>query len=229
MALHDASPGSRSPTRQIFTGSGTYTTPDGCVAILVECVGGGGGGGGTPATNGTSPGTTAAAGGGRGGSYASSLIRNPAASYAVTVGSGGSGSAGASGGDGADTTFGSTVVVAGAGKGAPLAVKDIGTFPDTSGSVGGPNNASTGDIVILGGIAQSGYIFSAALPISGAGGSGSVYGTFRGGGGSGGTFPGGNAVGYGSGGNGACAVASAAAQAGGSGNAGVCIVTEFYN
>src|SRR5215831_3587900 len=76
---------SKAPTRQIFTsaGSGTYTTPAGCRAILVEVVGGGGGGGGVNV--GTS-GQVAAAGGGGGGAYAASLIANPVASYSYQVG-----------------------------------------------------------------------------------------------------------------------------------------------
>ena len=46
-------------TVQVFTsGSGTYTTPAGCKAIWVRCVGGGGGGGGT----GTSPAAATAGG-----------------------------------------------------------------------------------------------------------------------------------------------------------------------
>ena len=216
------------PTRQIFTASGTYTKPTGCTAIIVECIGGGGAGGGTPATNASSPGTTAAAGSGRSGAYAASLITSPSSSYTVTIGAGGTGVSGAGGGNGSDTTFGSTIVVAGAGKGAPVAVKDIGTFPDTSGSLGGANNASTGNLQVGGGIGSPGFIFSATLPIGGAGGSSPKYCPSRNSGGSGGTFAGGAGLAYGGGGNGATAVASAAAQKGGDGAAGICIVTEFY-
>lgn len=210
-----------------ITASATYTVPANVTALYVQAVGGGGAGGGTPVTNAGAPGTTAAAAGGRGGSYAASWLTSLAASYTVTIGAGGTGSAGAGGGNGTDTSFGAAVI-AGAGKGAPVAVRDGGTFPDTSGSLGGPNNASTGDMTIIGGIAQTGYVFSATLPISGAGGPGSVFGTARVSGSAGGTFAGGNAAGYGSGGNGATAVANAAAQAGGNGNSGICVVTEYF-
>ena len=77
------------PTRQVFTtaGSGTYTTPAGCTAIIVEVVGAGGGGGGAEGNA-----TQASAGtGGGSGSYCSKLIAGPAATYAYTVGTGGNG------------------------------------------------------------------------------------------------------------------------------------------
>src|SRR5215471_6876261 len=60
------------PTRTVFTsGSGTYTTPAGCKAIFVECVGGGGAGGGAAAL---SAGQGGAGGGGGGGGYSASII-----------------------------------------------------------------------------------------------------------------------------------------------------------
>lgn len=213
-----------------ITASETYNRPVYVNAFLIECVAGGGAGGGTPATNASGVGQCAAAGGGRGGSYASSFITDSitslGSSYTVTIGSGGVGVAGAAGGDGADTSFG-TLVIAGAGKGAPVAVKDIGSFPDTSGALGGANNTSTGNIIIQGGISVGGLMLTNAIPVSGVGGPAPIYGGIRLSGGTGVTSAGSPGLLYGSGGGGATAIASAAAQKGGDGAHGVCVVWEY--
>lgn len=221
---------SKPPTRQLVTATGTYTTPSGCLAILVECVGGGGAGGGTPATTGTGNGQSAAGGGGGGGAYAASLIASPAASYSVTVGAAGVAVSGAGGGNGGNTSFGSAVVAEG-GQGAPVAVRDVGTFPDTSGTParGGLATNSTGDLKVDGGSGFGGWLARVAFPWAGGGGeSGWGGGGNRLSGPSNGTIGGNAGRQYGAGGQGASATTSAAAQIGGNGAIGVCIVTEYY-
>lgn len=116
------------PTQTILkSGSGTYTPPAGCVALLVECIAGGGAGGGSVATG---AGQTAPASGGGGGAYASKVIASPAASYAYVVGAGGAGVSGGNGNSGADSTFGAGIVVAkGGGGGNGAAVNTPWVYP----------------------------------------------------------------------------------------------------
>lgn len=217
-------------TRQVLTGSGTYTRPVGCTAILVECVGDGGGGGGTPATTGTGAGQNAAGGGGGGGAYAASLIANPAASYTYACGTGGTGVSGAGGNNGAGTVFGSNLVVAAGGHGASVAVRDVGIFPDTSGAnaSGGLAAGCTGDLILEGGAGFGGILLRLGFPYAGGGGDAARGGGQRLSGPSNGTFAGQAGKQYGGGGGGASAITSAAAQTGGNGAAGVIIVTEYY-
>lgn len=217
------------PTVTVITSSGTYTTPAGCTAIYVECIGGGSGGGGTPATNASGNGQTAAGGGGSGGAYAASLIASPSSSYTVTIGAGGTGVSGAAGNNGGDTSFGTAVIAKGA-LGSAVAVKDVGVFPDTSGSVAGAGTASgsTGDLKINGGVGGPGTLWRVAFPQAGSGGGAARGGPPRVGAPSNGTFGGNAGHQYGGGGTGACAIASAAAQTGGAGFQGVIVVTEYY-
>ncbi len=215
-----ATPGPSS--RQIFTsGSGTYTTPAGVTAIMVEVVGGGGGGGGS---NGTGFGTGAGAGGG-GGGYTRRLIVNPAASYAYAVGTGGGGGAGASSGSGSTggtSTFGTGLLSAtggSGGSGGPGSTS--GTSSSTDPGTGGAG--SGGDINTTGDAGSPGLHLSGGNGVSGSGG---------------GSFFGGGAVGvsstntgnagntYGSGGSGAL-TQSNTNRDGGAGANGVVIVTEF--
>lgn len=137
-------------TRQIFTsGTGTYTTPAGVKAILVELLGGGGTGGQAQTSSNAA---YAAGSGGNGGTYASKLIINPVATYAYAVGAGGAALAGGgtlTSNNGGDTTFGSTIVVAKGGTG--------GTVDGSAGHTGSwavnppaPQAGSVGDIVIPG-------------------------------------------------------------------------------
>lgn len=89
-AYVDNNSGGGTPTVQIFTSSGTWTRPSGCVAVDVVVVGGGGGGGGA-----------ASAGGypGRTGAHASWSIKykldvSAIASSTITIGAGGAGNTG---------------------------------------------------------------------------------------------------------------------------------------
>ncbi|WNV09947.1 hypothetical protein [Tardiphaga sp. 709] len=212
--------GSRSalPTIQRFlSGSGTYTTPAGCLWIEVLLVGGGGGGGGgnngTPATSGgntTWNATDYVAGGGAGGGT-SSVVTGGAVSGTLTAnvliagGSGGSvglystsGVASAAGGSGGPSSLGGAgpaSVFAGAGNAAA-------TNTGSGGGGGGTNNAA---------LMNGGY----------GGGSGATLRFII-------NSPGAT-YGYAVGSGGAGAAAGTNGLAGGNGAAGQIVVIEHYN
>ena len=146
----------------LTVGSGTYTVPDGVVALHVEVQGAGGGGAGaeTPDTS-----VFVGAGGGGGGGCAVATIGADrlADTYAWSVGAGGAGgAAGAgaatgarSGTDGGDTTFsGGTVSLTGqGGRGASEAAPSA-THRVFSGGAGG--TASGGELNLPGSAGGSG-------------------------------------------------------------------------
>src|SRR5262245_22892092 len=110
------------PQIQVFTATGTYITPPGAVAVLVECIGAGGGGGGGAASVAGST-RRGGAGGGVGGRASQFFsAATVGASQAVTLGVGGTSGAGAAvtgaggaGGAGGNTTFGSLLTGYGGG------------------------------------------------------------------------------------------------------------------
>lgn len=209
-------------SRQILAASGTYTTPAGVRSIEIECIGAGGGGGGcaTAATN------SAAAGGGGGGAFSSTMIQNPAATYAVTIGAAGAaGTAGNNaGGTGGDTIFGAVCTAKGGlgGAGDAVATLHIGGL----GGSGGPVSTGVGDIKTDGISGGTGWALAAAQALSGPGGStaysaGAIEKKNA-------TTAGGAplATNGGGGGSGACIISGGASQAGGAGAAGLIIVRE---
>lgn len=223
--------GVKAPTWQVFTsGSGTYTTPAGATAILVEVVAGGGGGGACPG-NGTSG---AAGGGGGSGGYARKLIASPAATYAYAVGAGGNGGAAGSnfGLAGSNSTFGAgaSLITAMGGGGGDEGI--VGTTALASALRGGGNggaistDAAGAPNVLSGGTTgQSGWRTSATVAMGGAGAPGPW------GGGANKVTQnnqGAAATGPGAGGGGAAVGSNVTARAGGNGAAGIIIVTEFY-
>jgi hypothetical protein len=193
-------------TITVYTsGSGTYTTPTNCKAILVELVGGGAGGGGATANNGVAGGNTTFG----------SLTGNGGTAGAANAGSPASGG-GASGGDvnlsGSDGGCGAQPI--------------SGTY-NLSGAGGasyfGGNGGSAGG-------AQSGRN-AVGAGSGGSGGGSALSGISGGGGGAGGyvrkliaspsaTY----SYAVGAGGDGG----AAGTNAGGTGSAGIIIVTEFY-
>jgi hypothetical protein len=216
---------------QILTAaSGTYTTPAGVKAIMVELVGGGGGSGGI-AASGTTNQYGCAGGGGGGGAYTRELIVSPAASYAYTVGA--AGTAGISGGtapggSGGTTQFNGAAITAPGGSGGQ------GDSTPTLGSValggaGGVAGAG-GDFMATGGAGGAGFE-SRYFVIGGQGGN-SIYG---GGAPSPMVLTQGKSVGtdgnaYGGGASGPVDITTGtnqAANAGAAGAAGVIIVTEY--
>lgn len=214
---------------QVFTGSGSFTPSIGMKYCIVEGVGGGGGGGGAAGAA-TQCGT---GGGGGGGGYFRKTFTaaNIGASATVTIGAAGAGgSVGNNNGvAGGNTTFvcagtGSTLTGNGGALGQGCPATAANGIPVNSGAGG---TATNGDINIAGGLGNYPSIqaFATGVAFSGAGGS-SQFGL-------GGALTtnsnfGNNASGYGGGGSGGC-VTTNTNVSGGSGTAGVVIVTEFCN
>lgn len=217
--------GLTAPTVQVKTvGSGTYTTPAGCTAIIVEVIAGGGGGGGADGNT-----SNAGCGGGGGaGGYARKIFAAPDATYAYTAGAKGTGgtagnNAGTAGSDSTFSAGGSLVTAKGGNAGS-----SVGVAATTAGTaLGGAQTAvSTGGTVNVGGAAGTpGIRLSGTQCVGGTGGN-----SFLGGGGQGSKNDavGGAAIGYGSGGGGAAATTTTD-RAGGDGLDGVIVVTEFYD
>lgn len=209
---------------QKFTSSGTYTPDANLIYAVIECVGGGGGGGAGVGATGS---VFAGAGGGSGG-YSRKYMdaTTIGASQTVTIGAGGAGGAGdADGGAGGATSFGSACTANGGGGGKRSSTS---VFP----LQGAGASVGTGDFTAAG-TAGGGGVYSdgATNPRFPSGeGAGSIFG----GGAIGvnssntaGTANGVNASGYGGGGSGGGAFNAAVNQNGGSGSAGVVIVTEY--
>jgi hypothetical protein len=208
-------------TRTVLTAgtAATYTTPVGCRAIEVECIGGGGAGGGSASV--ASAG--GAGGGGGSGGYTRKLFAPPAATYLYTIGAAGApGVAGANnGGAGGDTTFGTLTAKGGSGGIAAAAAAATRALGGAGGIAG-----SGGDLNAPGDPGRAGVVMTAALVGTGAGGSNAF----------GGGAPGISAQGAGtgavantgSGGSGGAMVSAGAAVAGGAGGSGVIVVTEYY-
>jgi len=208
------------PSRTIIwqAGSGTYNTPAGALALLVECIGAGGG---TPAIA-INPTNGGIGGGGGGGAYASSLITDPAPTYPITVPAGGATTANQAAGA---ATFGSPAIVAAAG-GVTGPAAAAAAFSNVQGGLGGSAGApSLGQLTIPGDDATNGYILSTAQVLASRGGMAA-----RGGGvprvlsgasnnGSAGKAPGGGATGP--------FVAGSGTMAGAIGGAGLIVVTAF--
>jgi len=198
--------GSRTPTIQAFlTGTPTWTKPAGVTYVIVECIGGGGGGASSTTTS------NSAGGAGGGGGYGRSVIDVTAiTSEIVTIGAGGVGGDPGSGTTGGTTSFGAHISATGGGAGLQF--------------VGGNGGSSTnGDIATTSGDGEDGgsgnalrttrggdTVYSYAVPPE-RGSSVGPDGEFKG-------------AGAGGGFNGA-----STDRAGGSGRAGYCSVTEYYN
>jgi hypothetical protein len=213
-------------TRQVLTGSGTYTTPAGVTAIMVTCYGAGGGGAGC---NAGGAGQQETGGGGSSGGKSRKLIAGPAASYSYACGSaggGGSGGGAKTGITGGDTTFDTTTVVAKGGLGGLAG--NIWSAAATTGFInrgGSPaTSGGAGDTISYGNYGGFGFM-GLAGESSGEGASSDV--------GTGGNFrtTSGNGhagVGYASGGGGGASLNESANRNGGTGGPGVIIVDEYY-
>jgi hypothetical protein len=216
----------KAPTKQILSGSGTYTTPSSPspLYITVSMVGPGGAGGGAS----TASSTASAGQGGSSGAYLFATITAPSATYAYSVGTGGTpGTAGnnpGNAGSGA-TTFGTSLLSAGAGAGG--AGSGTSTTPAATGGVGNNAAATGGDINIPGGYGRPGLIFAISQAIGGAGAA-SYLSNSAGASGSTSTGAGSTGLNYGGGGSGGVQVSGGAAQAGGAGAPGTIIVNEYY-
>lgn len=212
-------------------GSYTYTPTSGMQYCKVEVIGGGGGGGGAAATT-----TGQSCGGGGGaGAYGTGIFSSAAiaASKPYVVGAGGTAgdNTGGNGGPGAPSSFGTTLIVCSGGIGG------IGSTGDTNiGSlVGSAGGSPSGTGLAYGNNGWPGASSSWAnltpasgfYAISGAGGN-SIYGT----GGQQNSTQGvvaadGRPGMVGGGGSGAFTSGVAGNQTGGTGGAGVVIITEY--
>jgi hypothetical protein len=209
---------------QVLSTSGTYTTPAGVKAIIIELVGGGGGSGAIAAAAGNNNGTVS--GGGGSGSYTRALITNPASSYTYIIGLGGTASAiGVAGGNGGATSFNAGTITAPGGTGGAAG----STLANGSVSLGG-----------AGGVAGIGGSFMVPGHGGGTGFSGSVISVAGAGAnsyfGDGGVAPavidgtsrsGVAGSSFGAGASGAAAVNVGTGALGAAGFHGVIIVTEY--
>lgn len=117
--------------RQLFTSTGTFTTPSGASVLVVTVVGGGGGGASSFSSQGT------VGDGGRGG-VGVRIINNPSGAYAVSIGSGGAGAPlGGNGSNGNQSSFGGLITANG---GAGGAGSTNGSTGSVSGSTYRPRN-----------------------------------------------------------------------------------------
>ena len=209
---------------QVLNTTGTYITPAGVKAIIIELVGGGGGSGAIAAATGNNNGTVS--GGGGSGAYTRALIINPASSYTFIIGAGGTASAiGVAGGNGGQTSFNAGAITAPGG---------------TGGAAGSALANGTISYGGAGGLAGIGGSFMVPGHAGGTGFSGSVISVAGAGAnsyfGDGGVAPavidgssreGVAATGYGAGASGAAAVNVGTGAIGAAGFHGVIIVTEF--
>jgi len=205
---------------QVFTSTGTFTTPADCTAIVVTGRGGSGGGGGGNNSAGNGQ------GGGGGGVMSQTIVIPVTASTAYTVTIGAAGSAGGAGnfalsvaatdgGAGGDTTFGSLLTFKGAAGG-------------THSNASTPGSGGAGRLANGGGASTAGqngmFANGGAGPSGGGGGAGDLAG---GSGGSSGSTGGAGAAGTsGGGGGGGGAGNGNYGGGGGVGTAGQ--VTVFY-
>lgn len=207
---------------QKFTAGGTWNKPAGCRSVRVMCLGGGGGGGGVAAT---SAGQVAEGGGGGGGGYSeqwfdASLLSS---AVAVTVGAGGSGGIGVDGGVGGSTTFSSpTPVVAVGGAGG---LNGAATTTSNSTSSGAGGSGSGGLFVMVGADGGMGRIFALQPSYGNWGGASHLGGSQRSNASA--TTSGVTGGQYGGGGSGGRGQGAVAAQAGGNGSQGICIVFSY--
>jgi hypothetical protein len=209
---------------QVLNTSGTYTTPAGVKAIIIELVGGGGGSGAIAAANGNNNGTVS--GGGGSGSYTRALIINPVSSYTYIIGLGGTASAiGVAGGNGGATSFNAGTITAPGGTGGAAG----STLANGSVSLGGAGGVAGigGSFMVPGHGGGTGFSGS-VISVAGAGansyfGDGGVApavidGTSR---------PGVAGSSFGAGASGAAAVNVGTGAVGAAGFHGVIIVTEY--
>jgi hypothetical protein len=166
-----------SPTKIVYTASGTFTVPIGAKVIKVTCIGAGGGGGGG-ARNSTISTYSGGSGGGGGGLsdyiFRAEDLGGAGASVTVTVGTGGTG--------GAVTATGTTALAGNAGvaggttsisSGASTFLRATGGGLGAGGVTTGTNATGASGFGMFGG---NGVGYDSGLPGGGQGGQGSSSG-----------------------------------------------------
>jgi hypothetical protein len=224
--------GRTGPTLQVFTSSGTWTKPAGCVKIIATIIGGGGGGGGVQIPSGAFCG---GGGGGAGGLGVSIIDVTSISSLSVTVGAAGTAGdgtvTGGPGGTGGTSQLGASGVNGQASGG--LGGTGRSTAQGGSSLNAGGNGGTASNCTVNGGGSPGGFGMSFSATngqISGPGGS-TPYG-----GGGASIRPSGSSVGnngtngngYGSGGSGAAVTNSTTNTFGGAGGPGIVIIEEYY-
>ncbi len=212
---------------QIFTGSGTWTKPEGAKRIEIIVIGGGGGGGGA---DGIATDRSGVGGGGGGGGASIKRIDASEAGLTETVTIGAAGSAGSStGGDagsGGNSSFGSHSSASGGSGG--LGSGNNGTNASMARKGGNGGAGSGGDINIGGQTGMNGFspVFNINASVVGGGGGSSHMGGGGGGGAQTGTGKDAGSSGnnYGGGGGGSANVNTTSGSAGGTGASGLVIV-----
>ena len=210
----------------VYTGAGqTYTPTANMKYCVIQCLGGGGGGGGATIT---AAGTSSVGGGGGGGEYAVGVFSAATigASKSVTIGAAGAANSGATGGVGGTTTVGSTVISAVGGSGGLTSAASVNI--NAKGGAGGTGGTG-GSYRTPGANGGLGYtVVAASFSWTGAG---AISQLGQGGISTGGvatTLAGSNGAGYGAGGSGGVNwLNQGAAVAGGTGSAGIVIITEY--
>lgn len=213
--------------RQVFTTSGTYTPSTGMLYCDVEVLGPGGGGGGAAATGAA---TIAAGGGGGAGGYSRKIFTAATigASQTVTIGTGGAGGAAGNNAGSNGSASSALGLLISATQGLGGAGCAAGVIALAAGGVGGTGVG--GDFVITTGSGGPGVGSNVAGFVMQGIGGGSFY--------SGSTTQillsstTGTNIGipgrlHGGGGSGAVVGNSSAATAGGAGNAGMIVITEY--
>ncbi|MEY2646674.1 MAG: Ralstonia phage Adzire, partial [Bacteroidota bacterium] len=209
---------------QVLSTTGTYTTPSGVKAIIVELIGGGGGSGAIAAATGNNNGTVS--GGGGSGAYTRALIINPASSYTFIIGAGGTASAiGVAGGNGGATSFNAGAITAPGGSGGAagsalangtVSLGGAGGIAGVGGSIMVPGHSGgtgfSGSVISVAGAGANSYLADGGVApavIDGSARAGIA------------------ATGYGAGASGAAAVNVNSGALGAAGFHGVIIVTEY--
>jgi hypothetical protein len=212
---------------KLLTTSGSYTKPDGLVALDVWCVGGGGGG----SRAGITAATTSSAGGGGGGGGACRKLyaaTDLAASEPYVIGAGGLSPSGVGAAGGATTFKGQTANGGGGGGGLMTAQSNFGVS-----NFGSAGVSSGGDLNLQGETGTQGIVNANQAAFGGAcgGGGASHFAAGRPGLWGGfansligyaGVFPGGGAAGDWNGNS------QSTAGAGNVGGAGCIMLTEYY-
>lgn len=205
---------------QTFTSSGTYTPTSGMLYCEIKCIGGGGAGGGAVATT---TGQSVGSGGGAGeyavGVFSASTIGS---SQTITVPAAATGTAGSTGNTGGTVSVGTLITALGGIGGVATAESSNAT---SVGGLGG-NGGTGGSYRIPGYQGNNGVVYTAATIYPGGGanselGAGGItaFGT---------VVNGSAALGYGAGGGGAGNAGNPSpAKTGGSGAAGIVIITEY--
>lgn len=215
-----------SPTRTVYSSSGTWTKPAGAHRIFLECVGGGGAGGGAGAA---AVSQWSFGDGGGGGEYRSGWFNAStfASTVAMTIGAGGTASTGA-GGSGGNTSFGTHMTANGGGGGGVRTSSNSANFSSNDAARVGGGGGSGGTLSVPGSVGGSGLGITSTTGIGQRGGDGGA------------SFLGGSQVGksdsagsagrsYGGGGSGASRGGGGSAANGGAGAAGCIIVTVYFS